>query len=651
MYLSKYFFDIASVCVCMTCMLFLLIQRRIPRTRNKIYVSILINIAASGVCTTLGGYFENSFHETGYGSYPAMYICLFLYFILHASLAFLFCCYVFMVNGLAERRSLIFYVTLTIPVALTELLVLSSPFTSAIFYIDQSYYFRRGALEWVMYLMALGYMIAAVYSLLRYHKAVTTGVRHTVLLFFVVTLIALVAQFLIPGLKVELFAEALSMLAVLLIIENEDQRVDPITGVYNREAFTVENNRLLGTSHVYTVFGINLNNSDSYLSVLTPADYEALLREIAGFLSSQKEADLVFYPLKNIFAVICMELEGHAKESEEAVLRFENALKERFRQEWSAGKLRVHLHPAIIEGKIPDEFASVQGILKMIRAGEENNGFGSFMILKGKDLAYLSRREQVEEAIKKAVATENFEVVYQPIWDATEDKIVTAEALVRLRDPALGFISPEEFIPVAEKSGLIVELGRIVFEKVCRFQQSHHLDELGLKYVEVNLSTFQLASERLEEQFLEILERYDVPVSFINLEITESASASDNVMLLRTIRKMQEAGFRFSLDDFGTGYSNLSNLLKIEYNNIKIDKSILWSAENRDTARIILEDNIRTIRKLGLNVVQEGVETRAQLDEIVNLGGNLIQGFFFSKPLTEEDFIQYLKGFKGKEEV
>ncbi|MBR1440820.1 MAG: EAL domain-containing protein [Lachnospiraceae bacterium] len=651
MYLSKYFFDIAAVCVCMTCLLFLLIQRRIPRTRNKIYVNILLNLAASGVFTTLGGYFENSFRETGYGSYPAMYLCLFLYFILHASLAFLFCCYVFMVNGLAERRSMIFYVTLTIPMILTELLVLSSPFTSAIFYIDPNNFFRRGPLEWVMYLMSVCYMIAAVYSLLRYQKAVTTGVRHTILLFFVVTLIAVLVQFLIPGLKVELFAEALSMLAVLLIIENEDQRVDPITGVYNREAFTVENNRLLGTGHAYTVFGINLNNSDSYLSVLSPADYESLLREISSFLSAQKEADLVFYPLKNIFAVICMELEGHAEESQAAVNRLEAILKERFAQDWSAGKLRVHLHPAIIEGKIPEEFSSAQGILKMIRAGEENNGFGSFVILKGKDLAYLSRREQVEEAIKKAVATENFEVVYQPIWDAAEDKIVTAEALVRLRDPALGYISPEEFIPVAEKSGLIVELGRIVFEKVCRFQQTNHLDELGLKYVEVNLSTFQLASERLEEQFLEILDKYDVPVEFINLEITESASASDNAMLLRTIRKMQKAGFRFSLDDFGTGYSNLSNLLKIDYNNIKIDKSILWSAENGDDAKTILEDNIHTIRKLGLNVVQEGVETRAQLDEIVSLGGNLIQGFFFSKPLPEEEFITYVKEFKGKDKV
>ena len=150
MYLSKYFFDIAASCICLTCMLFLLIQRRIPRARNRIYVIILINITLSGVVTTLGGFFENSFHETGYGNYPALYLCLFLYFIFHGALAFLFCCYVFMVNGIAERRNRMFYIILSIPVAITELLVLSSPFTSAIFYFDQNSFFRRGPLGWVM---------------------------------------------------------------------------------------------------------------------------------------------------------------------------------------------------------------------------------------------------------------------------------------------------------------------------------------------------------------------------------------------------------------------------------------------------------------------------------------------------------------------
>ena len=651
MYISRHYFDIAAAFICLTCMIFVMAKRRIRRPRNRIYLFMQANIVLSAVLATLGGYFESSFALYGSGNYRAMYLCYFGYFVIHAALAFLLCSYVFMVNGVAERRTKTFYIALTMPMILTEILVLSTPFSSAVFYFDRNGTFQRGPMEWALYLLSLTYLVAALYSLLRYNEAVTRGVRLTVILFFVVTLAGLLIQFLIKGLKVELFAEALSQMAVLFMIENEDQRIDSVTGLYNRDAFNMENNRLLGTGHEYYVFGINLQNAAAYMHMMGPAETENLLRDISDFLVHLKGADLTFYPLKHIFSIICMSKEGNPTWTEETVKNLEQALLARFEQEWSVGRHHIKLHPIIVEGKIPDEFTGAGGILKLIQAGSDRNIVSTTQLLKGRDLSYLSRRELVAEAVKKALSTDNLQVVYQPIYDATKDRIVTAEALVRLRDPALGYISPEEFIPIAEENGLIVELGRIVFEKVCRFQHENHLEKLGLEYIEVNLSTFQLASEGLAEQLLAILEKYEVPISFINLEITESASASDDPALLRTVRKMQELGFRFSLDDFGTGYSNLSNLLKIEYNNVKIDKSILWSAENRDTARIILEDNIRTIRKLGLSVVQEGVETKAQLDQIVDYGGNLIQGFYFSKPLAREDFVRYLKEFKGKEEV
>ena len=184
MYISRHYFDIAAAFICLTCMIFVMAKRRIRRPRNRIYLFMQANIVLSAVLATLGGYFESSFALYGSGNYRAMYLCYFGYFVIHAALAFLLCSYVFMVNGVAERRTKTFYIALIMPMILTEILVLSTPFSSAVFYFDRSGAFQRGPMEWALYLLSLTYLVAALYSLLRYNEAVTRGVRLTVILFF-----------------------------------------------------------------------------------------------------------------------------------------------------------------------------------------------------------------------------------------------------------------------------------------------------------------------------------------------------------------------------------------------------------------------------------------------------------------------------------
>ena len=253
------------------------------------------------------------------------------------------------------------------------------------------------------------------------------------------------------------------------------------------------------------------------------------------------------------------------------------------------------------------------------------------------------------QLIDKALKNKSFQVYDQPIWDYHTGKVRSAEALCRLIDDEFGFIAPDEFIPIAEQNGTVLEIGRFVFEEVCRFYKEGRLQDLGINYIEVNLSVVQCVSRNIKESFDEILKKYSLDSNCINLEITESATADNHKVLIDTIGKLSESGFSFSLDDYGTGYSNIAYMYEMPFSIIKIDKSILWKAmhpengEGLDGAIIYLENTIRMLKNMNYYVLVEGVETLEQKMLLERLGCDYFQGFYFSKPVQKQVFADYLK--------
>ena len=263
-------------------------------------------------------------------------------------------------------------------------------------------------------------------------------------------------------------------------------------------------------------------------------------------------------------------------------------------------------------------------------------------------LKFLKRQSEVDKAIHRAIKNKSFEVYYQPIWENETNSIVSCEALCRLKDSELGQISPAEFIPIAESTGSIIALGDIVIEKVCNDICNLRFMDLGIKYVEINLSLYQLRNKELADRIMDYLNKYNIPSSMINLEITESRDFLETSGVKNFMAYLMERGFTFSLDDYGTAYSNLTNVMSIEYKNIKIDSSILWKSVDDTNTRQLLELTIKTFRNLGNSIIQEGVETKEQLDMVIAAGANLIQGYYFSKPLPPLEFVKFVESFSNK---
>lgn len=321
-------------------------------------------------------------------------------------------------------------------------------------------------------------------------------------------------------------------------------------------------------------------------------------------------------------------------------------LETRMKQPWKVGSREIYLKVYIMPLNIPEDFNSPEELLEVIGSSEKIRG-RDVSILGSAEIAAIRHSIGIDKCIERVLANNGIEVYYQPIWNSETKSICACEALMRVYDSELGFVPPSSLVPLAEKNGTIRDIDRIVFESVCAFIRDYQPQRYGIRYIEVNLSMYDMLSHGLAESFSSIAEKYGVPVSMLNIEFTETCSNEQSRIFEETKKKLSREGFSFSLDDFGTEYSNMGRLFNNDFVNIKLDKSLLWESDQDENTRTMLASLIRMICRMGCNALQEGVETREQLEFVTSNGCNLVQGYYFSKPLPAEKFLRYTADFNG----
>ena len=272
------------------------------------------------------------------------------------------------------------------------------------------------------------------------------------------------------------------------------------------------------------------------------------------------------------------------------------------------------------------------------------------------DTAILQSHEaelQLEGDLKEAIERREFRLLYQPIVSMTSGQIIGFEALVRWHHPVLGVISPVDFIPIAERTELIVPLGEWILREACTRLKAWHDDlSLGDLWISVNLSGVQLKDATLAERVAEVLRESGLPPRSLVLELTESMAMENPTGVKSLLMQLRTAGVRISIDDFGTGYSSLAHLRQFPVDALKIDRSFVRGIESRkDTADIVgtLTD---MALQLGLHVVAEGIENERQLTLLRSLRCHSAQGYLFAKPLDEVKATEVLTtGLPQREDV
>ena len=254
--------------------------------------------------------------------------------------------------------------------------------------------------------------------------------------------------------------------------------------------------------------------------------------------------------------------------------------------------------------------------------------------------------QEVETFLDIAIEEDLFEVYYQPVFDIELGRFITIEALSRLRHPALGNISPEVFIGIAERNGQIAQIGHLQFRKVCRFVKEHPELMETIRNVKFNLSPSELMKPGYSRTLIDIIREYELPFSFFQFEITETVATEYSEMLYQAVADFVKEGIGLCLDDFGAGYANLDTVLKLPFVCIKIDRSLLNGiCENEQTATFY-RSIVSVMQHMGYYVVAEGVETEQEVNLLTSWNVNMIQGYYFSKPVCGVELLSKL--FNGK---
>ena len=249
------------------------------------------------------------------------------------------------------------------------------------------------------------------------------------------------------------------------------------------------------------------------------------------------------------------------------------------------------------------------------------------------------RDQEIENMMEKAIKDEEFKVYYQPKYNSSNSELTGSEALVRWYNEECGMLFPNEFIPVFENNGFIVELDEYMFEHVCMDIRKWLDSGYNVVPVSVNMSQLQLYNSRFIEEYTAILKKYDVPAEYIQLEMTETTLFSETDALIDTIDKLHKAGFKILMDDFGTGYSSLNMLKSIPVDILKLDKSFVDDIGD-SKGDIVVSTIVSLGQLLNMKIVAEGVETKEQYEFLRDIFCDEIQGYYFSRPISSEEYIK-----------
>jgi len=256
-------------------------------------------------------------------------------------------------------------------------------------------------------------------------------------------------------------------------------------------------------------------------------------------------------------------------------------------------------------------------------------------------------RLRLEQRLRKAVESRDFRLHYQPLVSLADGKMVGAEALIRWRDAELGDISPAEFVPIAEESGLIVGLGDWVIREACRHRQEWRALGIAVPPVSLNMAGVQLRQLGCVDDLLDVLGEYGVATTEIEIEVTETGLLDTSAVSRENLVRMRNAGIRIALDDFGVGFSSLAHLRDLPIHRLKIDRSFTVECMRDARTLTIVKAVVEMARSLGITVTAEGIETQAQQTWMQHLGCDSAQGYLFARPMTAEDFLKLFVDRRG----
>lgn len=611
----------------------------IPSLKNKIFQGCLL-VTFSAILTNILSTVMIYYYD--FIPLWLTWIVTSVYFVLTPLMGLAYFLYVISViytKSQVQKKTILFWL---MPGILYAVLIAANPFTKNIFNISMEEGYTRGSLISITYLIFYAYCAASIVITVRSRRRIEPQIYRILSTFPVLAVLVIIVQELFPDIILSGSAATCAMLIICLHLQNRQIFTDYLTNVPNRQEL-LDMLDLTIDKHLnddFTLMVVSLREFRQVNNTCGQQKGDEFLKTFCQFLCSMEEGGNVYRFSGDEFAVL------FTQESAEEIQKYVKNILSRMEKPWQIGNYQFQLSAVIGIIKQQDAGDTLEHTVNAIEYAvyqAKTGKYGKVCYCDKEMLEKLKRRQQIVEILKEKLADESFEMYYQPIYSVQTGQFLYAESLMRIPESPIGPIYPSEFIPIAEESGMIINITYIILDKVCKFINGLLEESIPLAAVHVNFSAVQFTQPNLAERVLEIINKNGTPASALKIEFTESTLAENAKSVTDFALEMKKNEIMMGLDDFGTGYSNFAMVISIPFSTIKLDRSVICAAMENSTSALAVRNIVRTFNELGMAVVAEGVETEEQRRMVVDCGVDQIQGYYYAKPLPKEEAKEFMK--------
>ncbi len=609
-------------------------QKKVKDTTSIRFEYLLWLTLASSIFSATSSLTIN---EVGRFGIPAMLGSTWIFYFIHNALPFWIALYASALTG-KKPVTVLGKVLFALPYIVSFAIILSNPWTRFCFYYDPVLGYRHGYGLLALYLFGLLYLFYVIYVYALRYRGLTPLTRLVIPIVIALTVFAIALENIFSryGVLLECFAASVSMLLVLFTIQNSDELVDGATGLFNKTAFLNAVRTRLDNETPFQVLFVTLRNMPLMRQVFDIRDLLRMFESMAQILSRLVgKGGSVFIVDNDAFALL-LDASDEVKRQ-----KLIDEIKRRFDLPWTVGETEAVISMQLCLLRCPEDAAGVMEIFDCLeRLGSLDIPGDQQEVLSPADLHLVDRKREAEaeRALRVALETGRIDLLYQPIYSVAEGRYFYAEAMLSLPTADGRQVPQRELIRAAERNGLAQRLGLMILDNVCAFYSSRALADRGIEKIQIRLSGAQCMQSDLAEHVLGVIEAWRFDPERICFQITETAAVNSPEIMTSNMRLLSERKVNFALDDYGSGYTDLGYIVELPFSLVKLDKSIVRAGFEGPRGRIILHSTIELIKRLNRKIVAEGVETADQAEILAAFGCDYLQGYYFAKPVSGNDF-------------
>ncbi|MBR3104995.1 MAG: EAL domain-containing protein [Lachnospiraceae bacterium] len=625
-------FAIASVILSILLIVYFLRLNKMYNTQNGLFLALLIDNGLTSLCTVcLCGlrYLQPSFRI------PASDFFSYVYFITH--ILMLIMLFLYLLSTIKKWRELRLIVRLGIlvPISIVLLVVLSNPFTHAIYSYRSGEYSREPGIA-VIYITFAYYFSLMVLVLLLHQKSFSVKRRFIFMTVLGLGLFSVLVQMYRPEVKVETVTITLCGLVLFLFVQNPTVQIDPDFHVYSRQAFLDRLRYNMLSRKRFDIIELILPDFDVQTYALNAEQKKEILKQISVFLTFELHNGNLYHTDQLAFVIELVRPE--AKEVSSLI----RTIRARFEEPWKLENEKIFLAGRMLRLILPTEAQEEQLVLGVMNRFEKGSSENRVLTAADFDLQAIERNQKITGALARAMEKKNFEMRYTPIYSMGLERIVAAEVSVRFLDEELGYVYDDEIYNYAERSGHALQLGEMIFEKSCEFIEKQDLKGKGLSFLGLRLHPAMCLQYGLMERLTQIAQAHHVDQRMICLLISEYTVSKASKAFKENLSKMAGEGLRFCLEDYGSGFTSITSIYELPFSVLKVNKSVMQATMSNEKARITMDSTLVMARDLSMMTMVEGIDEENQFEMISDMACDLAKGKYFFDQIDEGEFVRVL---------